>query len=85
VDFDQVVDNYGEMFGVDPKVLVPDDQVAQIRAQRAQAMQAQQAAAAAPAVVDAAKTASDIDTGNMRDVLGMFAGYNSPTSTEMIG
>ena len=84
VDFDQVVDNYGEMFGVDPKVIVPDDQVAQIRAQRAQAMQAQQAAAAAPAVVDAAKTASDIDTGNMRDVLGMFAGYNSPTPQEIV-
>jgi Bacteriophage head to tail connecting protein len=83
IDMDQVVDDYGEMFGVNPKIVVPDDVVAQIRADRAKAMQAQQAAAAAPAAVDAAKTASEIDTGGMRDVLNMFTGYNSPSSTEV--
>lgn len=83
LDFDQVVDSYAEMFGVDPKIVVPDDQVAQVRAERAQAMQAQQAAATAPQVVDSAKTASEIDTGNMRDVLNMFSGYNSPSASEI--
>lgn len=83
LDFDQVVDSYAEMFGVDPKIVVPDDRVAQMRAERAQAMQAQQAAATAPQVVDSAKVASEIDTGNMRDVLNMFSGYNSPSASEI--
>ncbi|MFM2208842.1 MAG: hypothetical protein RIQ96_485, partial [Pseudomonadota bacterium] len=47
IDFDQVVDTYGEAYGVDPKIIVPDDKVAALRQQRAAAMQAQQAAAAA--------------------------------------
>jgi hypothetical protein len=32
--------------------------------------------------VDSAKTASDINPDGMRDVLGMFQGYNSPTPLE---
>lgn len=83
IDFDQVVDNYGDMFGVDPKVIVPDDQVAQVRAQRAQAMQAQQAAAAAPMAVDAAKTASEVDPEGLRDVMNMFQGYGSPSAVDV--
>jgi hypothetical protein len=79
VDFDQVVDGYSEMYGVDPKIIVPDDAVAQLRAQRAQAIQAQQAAAAAPQAVESAKVASDINIEGLTDVMGMFQGYNTPT------
>lgn len=76
IDFDQVVDNYGDAYGVDPKTIVPDDQVAAVRAQRAQAMQAQQAAMAAPQMVDSAKTASEIDMGNLQDVMTSLQGYS---------
>jgi hypothetical protein len=84
IDFDQVVDNYGEAYGVDPKIIVPDDQVAALRQQRAAAMQAQQAAATAPQVVESARTASEIDTGNLQDVMNGLMGYNTP-SAQMIG
>ena len=79
IDFDQVVDNYGEAYGVDPKIIVPDDQVAALRQQRAAAMQAQQAAATAPQVVESARTASEIDTGNLQDVMNGLMGYNTPS------
>lgn len=77
VDFDQVVDDYGDMYGVNPKIIVPDAKVAEIRAQRAQQMAAQQAAAAAPVAVDAAKTASEIDTQGLQDVMAGLQGYGT--------
>lgn len=83
LNFDQIVDNYGEAYGVDPKAIVPDDQVAAIRQQRAAAMQAQQAAATAPQVVESAKTASEIDTGNLQDVLTSLQGYSSVSPAPM--
>jgi len=79
VDIDQVIDDYAEMYGVNPKIIVPDDVVAQRRAERAQAAQQAQAAASAPQAVDSAKTASEIDPQGLKDVLGMFQGYNTPT------
>ena len=77
VDFDQVVDDYGEMYGVNPKIIVPDDKVAALRDQRAQQMAAQQAAAAAPMAVDAAKTASEINTQGLQDVMAGLQGYGT--------
>jgi hypothetical protein len=83
LNFDQIVDNYGEAYGVDPKAIVPDDEVAAIRQQRAAAMQAQQAAATAPQVVESAKTASEIDTGNLQDVLTSLQGYSNVSPAPM--
>ena len=77
IDFDQAVDNYGEAYGVDPKIIVPDDQIAALRQQRAAAMQAQASAATAPQVVESAKAASEIDTANLQDVLTSLQGYSS--------
>jgi hypothetical protein len=81
VDFDQVVDGYGEMYGVDPKIIVPDDAVAAIRQQRAQALQAQQAAAAAPQLVESAKTAGDINMQGVQDVMNGLMGYGTPSAS----
>jgi hypothetical protein len=81
VDFDQVVDDYGEMYGVNPKIIVADEVVAQNRAQRAQQMAAQQAAAAAPQMVDSAKTASEINTQGLQDVMNGLMGYNTPSAS----
>lgn len=79
VDFDQVVDDYAEAYGVNPKIVVPDADVAAIRAQRAAAQQAQAAAAVAPQAVESAKTASEIDVRGLQDVLNQFQGYGSPS------
>jgi len=76
IDFDQVVDDYGDAYGVNPKIVVPDDAVAALRKQRAAAMQAQASAATAPQVVESAKTASEIDTANLQDVLTSLQGYS---------
>ena len=79
IDFDQVVDDMGEAFGVNPALIVSDEDVAALRQARAQAQQAAQSAATAPQVVDSAKTASEIDTDQLRDVMGMLQGYSSPS------
>jgi hypothetical protein len=77
IDFDQAVDDYADMYGVNPEIVVSDDDVAAIRDDRAKQLQAQQMAAAAPVAVDAAHTASQIDPTAMRDVMDMFSGYGS--------
>ena len=77
VDFDQVVDDYGDMYGVNPKIIVPDNVVAQMRAERAQQMAAQQAAAAAPMAVDAAKTMGDTNMQGVQDVMSALQGYGT--------
>ena len=68
---------------MNPEIVVPDDEVAKVREARAKAAQAAQAAAAAPTMADTAKTVSETDPQGLRDVMGMFQGYNSPTSTEV--
>ena len=77
VDFDQAVDDYAEMYGVNPKIIVPDNQVAAIREQRAQQQQAMQAAAAMPAAVDTAKTAGEVDMQGVQDVMSSLQGYGT--------
>lgn len=77
IDFDQVIDDYGEMYGVNPKIIIPDDKVAALRADRAQQQQQAQMAAAAPAMVDAAKTAGDINTQGVQDVMSSLMGYGT--------
>lgn len=83
IDFDQMIDDTGDMFGVNPKLILPDNVVAQIRADRAKQMQAQQAAAMMPTMADAAKTAGDIDMGGVQDVMNMFQGYGTPSPSQV--
>lgn len=83
INFDQVIDDYADAYGVNPKIVVPDDEVAQLRAERAQAAQAAQSAAVAPQVVDSAKTASEIDMGNLQDVLTSLQGYSGASPPAM--
>lgn len=60
-DADQAVDEYADMLGVPPKIVRPDDQVAQIRQQRQQAQQMQQALASGKDAADTAKVLSQAD------------------------
>jgi hypothetical protein len=77
VDLDQAVDDYAAMYGVNPKIIVPDTVVLETRAQRAQAQAAAEQAAAMPAVVDSAKTASEIDMNGIQDVMNGLQGYGT--------
>ncbi len=83
VDVDQAIDDYGEMYGVNPEIIVDDEKVAAMRTARAKAQQMAAAAATAPQAVESAKTLGDTNVETLRDVLGMYQGYNSPTSTEV--
>jgi Bacteriophage head to tail connecting protein len=83
IDAMQVIDDYASLFGVNPKMVRPDEVAQEMAAAEAQAAQAQQQGAAAAQAVESAKTASDINPQGMRDVLGLFQGYNSPTATEV--
>lgn len=78
----QIVDDYADMFGVNPKIIASDDEARAAAAAEQQAAQAQQQGAAMAQAVDSAKTASSINPSGMRDVLNMFQGYNSPSATE---
>jgi hypothetical protein len=68
VDIDQAIDEYGEMTGVPSKILVPDEEVLEIRRVRAEAQQAQQAAAAMPAVSQGAQAAKALSETNVTEV-----------------
>jgi hypothetical protein len=64
VDFDQWVDESGQMLGVPPRVIVPDDMAAAVRAERAKQMQAQQAAETAATEAAAARDLAGADTSS---------------------
>lgn len=78
IDFDQTIDAYSEMLGVDPDLIVADENVAIIREQRAQQQAAAQQAAMVPVAADTAKKLADADTQGknaLTDVTRMFSGY----------
>lgn len=78
INFDQAVDDYGQMYGVNPEIIVPDDVVAKQRAAKAKQAQAVQTAATLPQTVDTAKTASEINPQNLQSVMASLQGYNTP-------
>lgn len=83
INFDQVIDDYADMFGVNPETVVDDEAVAELRAARAQAMQAQQAAMAAPVMADTAKTVGDTNMEGVQDVMNSLMGYNTPSAAQV--
>lgn len=75
-DADEAVDQYADMVGAPPAIIVPDEEVKKIRDARAQqqqqAQQAEMAATMAPAAqqgADAARLLSEIDTGSSGSAL----------------
>jgi len=62
LNIDEAIDSYAEMSGVSPTVILPQEQVDQIRQQRAQQQQQAQAAAMAQAATQGAKTLSETQT-----------------------
>ena len=62
LDVDQAIDAFAEMAGTSPTVIVPQEQVQQIREDRAKQQQAAQALAMGQAVTQGAKTLSETQT-----------------------
>lgn len=80
LDADQLVDEYSEMLGVSPTIIVADDKVALIRKDRANQQQAEQAAQMMQPMADAASKMSQIDPNNpgmLNDVLAGLTGYST--------
>ena len=80
---DKWVDIYSDVLGVDPELIVPDDQVAQIRQQRAQAQQAAMKTQMQNQQADTIGKLAQVptqggDSNAASDVIGMFSGYNTP-------
>lgn len=79
LDFDEALDTYADMMGTTPKIIRPDDKVAELRAQRAQQQKAAQMAALAdPAkkISEAAKTASETKAGGSNVLENLASNYN---------
>ncbi len=73
VDLDQSVDEYAQMLGVGPRIILSDERATQARQERAQAEQAAAAMAATQESVGAAKALSEVDTGGknaLTDIIG---------------
>jgi len=73
IDFDQTVDEYGEMLGTPPGVIRSDEDVAKLREERARQAQAAQMAASMQQGADIAKTLSETETGDT-DALSLLTG-----------
>jgi hypothetical protein len=78
---DEIVDQYADMLGVDPRLIVANDKVAIIRKNRADTQAKQQQVANA---VPAAKAAKDLAAAGpsgqqaVDDIIGKFSGYSGP-------
>jgi hypothetical protein len=78
-DADVWANDYADMLGVDPTMLVSDEQVAMVRQARAQAQAKAQQSAMANQAADTAQKLGSVNTtgGNAAsDVMNMFSGYN---------
>ena len=73
-DMDEAVDQYAEMIGVPPNLVVPDEAVAQIRQRRAQAQAAQEQQAQMQGMAQGAKTLSETDVSGENNALSMLLG-----------
>ncbi len=74
VDWDEMVDEYADMLGISPKVIVPIAKVVQLRAQRNQQAAQDRMMQQTMAGVEGAKTLSDTQVGGGRNALEAMIG-----------
>lgn len=85
-DSDKWADEYSEMLGISPDLIVPSDKVALIRQERAKAQQMAARSAMLNQQADTAQKLANSNTGGqnaLTDVMGMFSGYNSPSPSQV--
>lgn len=78
LDGDQLVDAYADMLGVDPSLIVADDQVALIRKSRQAQQQAQAMAQMAAPMKDMAQAAQAASMTDAQALTSMLSGYAIP-------
>jgi len=86
IDVDKWADNYADLLGVDPELLVKTDDVIALREQRAKAQQQAAQMEQLNQVSQSAKNLSQAPTGGqtaLTDVMNMFTGYNSPSAQSL--
>ncbi|MFM0151435.1 portal protein [Paraburkholderia sediminicola] len=74
VDWDEMIDEYADMLGVSPKIVVPLAKVMQIRANRAKQQQQQAAMQNSMAAVQGAQVLSNTDVGGGQNALAKLVG-----------
>lgn len=74
VDFDEIIEEYGEATGIAPKILRPDDEVAAIRQARQQGEAALQRAAVLKDATAGAKNLAQADTSGKNALTDILAG-----------
>ena len=82
-DSDKWANEYAEMLGISPELVVADKEVARIRQERAKAQQAMAQREAQQQAADNMAKIGKNDAGNMQDILNQFSGYNSPSPLEV--
>ena len=74
VDWDEMINEYSDLLGVSPKIIVPLVKVLQMRQQRQQQQQQQQTMQTSMAAAQGAKTLSDADVGGGQNALSKMLG-----------
>lgn len=78
VNLDEAVDRVFDGLGIDPAILVPDDEVAAVRDQRNQQQQQMQDAAVAAEGAKAVGAVSKATGATLDDMISQFSGYGLP-------
>tara|TARA_R110000868_G_scaffold628_4_gene4578 strand:- start:1221 stop:2951 length:1731 start_codon:yes stop_codon:yes gene_type:complete len=86
-DGDRWADHYSDILGVDPRMIVSSDQVANLRQKREEAAAAQakmaQVQQMAATGKDLAASPTGQDKNALMDIMGQFSGYNSPSPLDI--
>jgi len=82
-DSDKWANEYANMLGISPELIIADKEVARVRQERAKAQQAMAQQQAQQQAADNMAKIGKNDAGNMQDILNQFSGYNSPSPLEV--
>lgn len=85
VDLDQAIDEYGDQMGVPPRIIVPDDKVADIRAARAKRQQVADRAALGQQMAQSGKALSETDTSTKNALTDAIAAVGGNPAVAMGG
>jgi hypothetical protein len=72
----QVVDEYAELYGVNPEIINDDEAAGAAMAAQQQQAASQAAMASAPDMAGAAKTMSEVDGDNLQSIMSNLQGYD---------
>jgi len=77
LDSDKVIDEYSNILGISPDLIIGNEDVALIRQQRAEVQAQAQQQASIPEIANTAKTLSETETGDggsaLDEVVGQFS------------